>query len=151
MRGAPVEIAGAKVVVKGSVLEHVVDGGEERSSDGTDGLLRATLALQPEELRLVVAVFLSLGRPGALDQHGFQPRCALAQARTLAFSGAFVLTGAHPRPRHQIAGRLEAPHVAADLRKDRQCRQPADARDRGNLIVPAAKSTLITHPLPLHS
>jgi len=32
-----VEIAGAEVLVNGSVLEHVVDGGEQRSGDGANG------------------------------------------------------------------------------------------------------------------
>src|SRR5437763_509928 len=101
MRGALIEVVGAEVLMNGSVLEHVVDCSEDRSGHGADSLLRAAFAFQPVELRPVVAVFLSDGRPGALHQYGFQPRRTLAQARTLAFAGAFVLAGAHPRPAQQ--------------------------------------------------
>src|SRR5271165_6941568 len=110
-------MAGAKVAVIGSVLEHMVDGGEERCGDGANGFLRTALGLKPKELRLVVAVVLSLGRPGALHEHSLQPWSALAKASAFPLAGAFVLAGTHSGPGYQMARGLEAAHVGADLRK----------------------------------
>ena len=41
--------------MEGSVLEHVIGGGQDRSRHGADGFLRAASGLQAEELGLVVA------------------------------------------------------------------------------------------------
>src|SRR5438876_882311 len=71
--GAPIKVGAAEVVVLDAVFEDVVDGGEDRCGNGADGFLRSTLGLQPEELGSVVAVFLALGGPGALHQHGLEP------------------------------------------------------------------------------
>ena len=38
-RGALVEVIGTEILVAGSVLEHVIDGGEQRGSDRANGFL----------------------------------------------------------------------------------------------------------------
>src|SRR5260221_11679654 len=100
--GAVIEVSNAEVLVLGAVLEHVVDGGEQRGGDGADRLLRSASAAQSVELRFVVAVFLALRRPGALDEHGLEPGRTFAQARGFALAGALVVTGAQTRPGHEV-------------------------------------------------
>src|ERR1700730_5217435 len=62
---AAVEMVGAKVLMYGAVLQHVVDRGQHRSGDGANGFLFTAFGAQPVELRLAVAVPLAAGRPGA--------------------------------------------------------------------------------------
>jgi len=66
LRRSAVEVGDAQILVEGSVLEHVIDGGQDRSGHGADGFLRAAPRLQAEELGPVIAGFCSLGRPSAL-------------------------------------------------------------------------------------
>src|SRR6202021_977416 len=113
-RRAAVEMVAADVAMFGPVLQHVVDRGQHRGGDRADGLFRAVLAAQAVELRLVIAVFLTAGRPGALDQQSLQPRRALAKTRGIALAGAFVLTGTQTRPGEKMAGGGKPAHVAAD-------------------------------------
>jgi hypothetical protein len=40
---------GAEILVEGSVLEHVVDSGQDRSGHGADRFLRAASSLEAEE------------------------------------------------------------------------------------------------------
>src|SRR5689334_13201205 len=79
LRRAAIEIGGTEVVVFDAVLEDVIDCGEDRCGDGANGFLRPAPGLDPEELSSVVAVFGALGGPGALHEHGFEPRRPLAQ------------------------------------------------------------------------
>src|SRR5215216_5925261 len=123
-----IEVACAEVVVLGSVLEHVIDGGKDRGGDRADGFLRTAPVPQAEELGLVIAAFLADGRPRALDQHRLEPRRALAQARGLALAGALVLPRTHAGPGEQVPGGREAAHVAADLGENRWRRHRADPR-----------------------
>ena len=58
------EVVGAEVVVRGAVLEHVIDRRRERGGNGADCFLRRAPAAEPMELGTVVAVLLALGRPG---------------------------------------------------------------------------------------
>ena len=51
--GTAIEVGTAEVAVEGAVLDHVIDGGEERGGDGADGFLRPAPALQPEELSCI--------------------------------------------------------------------------------------------------
>src|SRR5580700_12325944 len=92
--------------------------------------LRTASGLQSIELRPVVAVFLPLGGPGALNEHGLQPGRTLAQAAAFAFARALVLSGTQPRPGDEMTGGRKAAHVAADLRNDRYRGQVADPRNR---------------------
>ena len=96
---ALVEVVDAEVLVGNAVLEDVIDGGQNRGGDGADGFLRAASGLQSIELRPIVAVFLPLGGPGALNEHGLQPGRTLAQAAAFALARALVLSGTQPRHR----------------------------------------------------
>ena len=140
--GAPIKVGAAEVVVLDAVFEDVVDGGEDRCGNGADGFLRSTLALQPEELGSVVAVFLALGGPGALHQHGLEPGGSLAQARRFALAGAFVLPRTQPGPGDEVPGGWKAAHVAADLGHDGGGRHGADARDCAQKLNQGAKRDL---------
>src|SRR3982074_881849 len=86
-----IEVVCAEVVVLGAVLEHVIDGGEDRGGDGADGFLRATPVTQAKELSLVVAALLADGGPGALDQHRLEPGRAPAHARGGSLAGTLGL------------------------------------------------------------
>src|ERR1700674_49991 len=102
-----IEVVAPEVVVFSAVFENMVDGREDRGGDGTDGFLRSTPALQPEELGFVIAVLLPLGRPGTLYEHRLQPGRPLAQARRFPLAGALVLTGAEASPGDQVPGGRE--------------------------------------------
>ena len=141
--GSMVEVGDAEILVEGSILEHVIDRSQDRGRDGADRFLRAAPGSQAQELRLVVAVVRPLGGPGALNQHGLQPRGALAQSGALALAGALVLAATEARPGDQMAGRGKAAHVRADLREDSERRQLSDPRDRGEELDQAGKSGLI--------
>src|SRR6266853_136925 len=140
--GAPIKVGGAKVMVLGTVFEDVVDGGEDRCRDSADGFLWPALALQPEELGSVVAVFLALGGPGALHQHGLEPGGSLAQARRFALASAFVLPRTQPGPGDEVPGGWKAVHVAADLGHDGGGRQGADSGDCAQKLDHGTKGDL---------
>src|ERR1700741_3710927 len=112
---AAVEMIGAKVLVMGAVLQHMIDRGEHRGGDGADGFLRSALGSEPSELRPVIAVFLARGCPGALDEDGLEPGRAFAQARGLALAGALVLARIHPCPCHQVSSGWKMTHPSADF------------------------------------
>ena len=50
--GPFVEVIGAKVVVEGSGLQHVIGGGQDRSGDGADRLFGAAAGAKAMKLRL---------------------------------------------------------------------------------------------------
>jgi len=73
-----VEAIDAKVLVVGSVLQHVMDGGQDRRRRGADRLLRAASGLQAGELAPVGLRPLGRPRPGRLHRRqaaslGVQP------------------------------------------------------------------------------
>src|SRR5262245_43123168 len=70
---ACIEVVGAEVLVHGSVLEHVIDGGEDRGGDGHDRLLDAGARADAVELRWEVAARCARRGPGALHQCGREP------------------------------------------------------------------------------
>ena len=45
--GASTEVVCAKVLIEGSVLKHMIEGGENGGGDGADGFLRPASAAQP--------------------------------------------------------------------------------------------------------
>src|SRR6516162_362766 len=104
VRRAPIEVVGTEVAMRRIGSQHVIDGGEDGSGDGTDGLLRSAPGFQPLELRHVIAVFPAFGGPCALYEHGLQPRCTLAQTRGFHLACTLVLTGAQPSPGEQMTG-----------------------------------------------
>src|SRR5689334_24533931 len=97
----------AEVLVGGAVAEHVPDRGEHRGGYGDDGLLRAATSLEPVVLAAQVRVLLVHGAPGALDEHGLEPWCALTDPRALPLASALVELRAQPSPRHEVRGGRE--------------------------------------------
>src|SRR6516225_9861152 len=63
---ASIEVMRAEVVIEGSCLQHLVDGSEDRGSDGANRLFGAAAGAQAMKLRLQVAGLLAGGGPGAL-------------------------------------------------------------------------------------
>src|SRR4051794_38098417 len=96
--GAVIEMVGAKILVPSTVREHVVDRGQHRSGHGTQCLLGATAAAQAMELSLKIAALLAGCGPGALDEHGLEPRGAFAQAGRPALARALVIARTKPGP-----------------------------------------------------
>src|SRR6516162_3967371 len=76
--GSGLKVIGAEVLIQGSILEHVVDRGEDGGSDGHDRLLGAAPRLDAQELGLQVAILLAYRRPGALHECGLEPWCTLS-------------------------------------------------------------------------
>src|ERR1700730_12239911 len=71
--GATVEVIGAEVLICGSVLEHVIDGGEEGSGDRHDCLLCPAPRLDAVELFAELAVLFPDRRPGRMHHCRLQP------------------------------------------------------------------------------
>src|SRR2546427_1247102 len=111
---AAVEMVRAKVAIVGTVVKHVVGGGEHRGGHGQDRFLGSAAALDPQELSAEVAVFLPSGGPRGLDPRGLEPGVARARAIGQAFAGALVQPGTEPRPRDEVGGAREAGHVETD-------------------------------------
>src|SRR5882724_4061185 len=149
--GAPIKVGAAEVMVFDAVFEDMVDGGEDRCGNGADSFLRPTLALQPEELGPVVAVFLALGGPGALHQHGLEPGGSLAQARRFALAGAFVVPRTQPGPGDEVPGGWKAAHIAADLGHDGAGRYGTDPGDRAQKLDQGTKGDLAAGRLRMHA
>ena len=125
--GAVIEVIGAEILVPSAVPEHVVDRGQHRS--GTQRLLGATAAAQAIELGLEIAALLAGCGPGALDEHGLEPRGAFAQAGGPALARALVIARTKPGPGQQMGRARKAAHITPDLRQNHPRRQGADARN----------------------
>ena len=97
-------MVGSKVLIKGAVAQHVIDGGEDRSGNSADGLLGPTAMAQALELGLQVADLLAAGSPGTLHERGLQPWRAFAQSCGAAFACTLVIAWAQAGPRDQMAG-----------------------------------------------
>ena len=78
-------------MVAGAILEHVIGGGEDGSRHSTDGLLCAAPSPQTVVLGLEVPSLPTASGSGALDQHGLEPRGALAEPGGAAFASALVI------------------------------------------------------------
>src|SRR3954453_3497516 len=103
--GAVVEMVGAEILVLSTGREHVVDRGQHRRGYGTQRLLGATTAAQAIELSLKIAALLAGCGPGALDEHGLEPRGAFAQAGRPALARALVIARTKPGPGQQMGRR----------------------------------------------
>src|SRR5215475_10691089 len=97
----------AEVVIHRAVLEHVVDGGQDRGDDSHDRLLGAAPGFDAMELGLQVAAFLFYRSPGALNRRGLKPIGALTLASGSTFAGALVITRTYASPRDEMCGRRE--------------------------------------------
>src|SRR5215212_6543931 len=112
------EVIGPKIAVIDAFLEHDVDGGEHGRGYRDDSLLGAAAGSEPVEQRLRIAGLDAHGRPGALDQQGLEPGCAMAHPRGAALACALVVAGAQAGPGNQMGRGRKAAHVKADLRQD---------------------------------
>src|SRR5215510_13547308 len=115
---AALEVIGAEVEIHLSLLQHVVDGGEDRGSDRHDRLLRTAPRPDVIELRAQVGVFLPHRRPGTLYQRGLEPRRTLAQAIGATLAGGLVVARTDAGPGDEMAVGWEAAHVDAGLGDD---------------------------------
>src|SRR6516162_4779541 len=113
--GSGLKVIGAEVLIQGSVLEHVIDCGEDGGADGHDGLLRAAPRLDAQELGLQVAILLAHRGPCALHQRGFEPGGTFTHAIRSALVGALVVARTHTGPGDEMAFGRELAHVSADL------------------------------------
>src|SRR5882762_3852045 len=78
--GTAVEMVGTEILIDGSVLEHVVDGGENGGGNGTDGFLRPAAATQAQVLSLAIASLFVFGRLGTLNQGRLKPLRKIGRA-----------------------------------------------------------------------
>jgi hypothetical protein len=92
--GTMVEMVVTKVVIAGTVLEHVVYGGKDRSGDGADSFFGTTPGSDSMELGLEIATLLAHSCPAALDQGCLEPRGALSHASGTPLPGALIVLGA---------------------------------------------------------
>src|SRR5215467_2127998 len=93
------EVVGAEVLVTSAVGQHVIGGLQDRCRDRDDGFLWTTPGLEPQVLRLEVAVLLFGRCVSALHKDWLQPGRPLLDACGAALSGALVQTGDKARPR----------------------------------------------------
>jgi hypothetical protein len=127
--GSVLKVIGAEVLIQGSILEHVIDCGEDGSSDGHDRLLRAAPRLEPQELGLQITAFLAHSRPGALHECGLEPRGTLSQTIGSTFTGALVVARTETGPRDEMALGWETAHVGANLGDDKLRADVSNAGD----------------------
>src|SRR5215469_5980414 len=148
--GTAVEVIGAKILVRGSVLEHMVDGGEDRGGDGADRFLRPAPSEQAAELSLQIASLLVLGRLRALDERGLEPLGALAQAGGSPFARALIVAWRQSGPRDEMTHSGESAHIEADLGDDDFRAERAHARDGAHEFDGSAKGREVGVHLAVH-
>src|SRR5262249_29875830 len=100
--GVGIEVVGTEVLIHRSVLEHVIDGREDRSRNGNNSLLGAAAASDAVVLGLEITALLARRRPGALHQGGLEPGRAFANARGAALARALVAPRADASPGDQV-------------------------------------------------
>jgi hypothetical protein len=66
-------MVGTEILELRTVLEHVVDGREQRGRNRTGRLLCTSAPAKAEELCVEVAAFFACGRLSTLDQQGLEP------------------------------------------------------------------------------
>jgi hypothetical protein len=86
----------SEILIAVAVLEHEVDGSEERSGDGADGLILAAPGTNALILSLKIAALLARRCPAALDQGGLEPWSSLAHAGGAPLAGTLIVLGAQP-------------------------------------------------------
>src|SRR6266480_2667296 len=67
------EVVAAEVVVVDLAQQDVIGGGEDKSRDGDDGLLRPAASLEAQKLGSEVGAVFADGGPRGLDESGFEP------------------------------------------------------------------------------
>src|SRR2546427_4930282 len=112
---ASVEVIAAEVGIVDTASQHVVGGGEDRSRDCNDRLLRATAGFEAQKLGTKVCVVLADGGPRGLNEGRLQPRIPAERPGRAPLAGAFVLPGREPGPRPEVTGGGKAAHVDAQF------------------------------------
>jgi hypothetical protein len=100
--GPAIEVVAAQILIHRSILEHVIDGGEDRGGDREDRLLLAAASHDAGELRLQIAVLLFDGCPGALHQGGLEPDGALAYAIGSTLASTLVVARTKTSPGEEM-------------------------------------------------
>jgi hypothetical protein len=113
--GAAVEVTRAKAPIGGSVLEHVVDGGEDGSGDSHDCLLCSAARRDAVELGAQIAALLVDSRPCGLNQCRLWPGRSFAQAIGATLARTLVVARTDADSRDEMADRGKAAHVEPDL------------------------------------
>src|SRR5580692_4909458 len=83
--------AGSKVLVEGSILQHMIGSRQDRSGDSTNRLLVAATRAQAMILRLEIAGLLAGGGPGTLNEGGLEPRRSFAHSGGAALAGTLIV------------------------------------------------------------
>src|SRR5262249_41036672 len=124
---ALLEIAGAEGDVLAVMFKEGPDDRQDAVSDGDERAFLAATRGHMVELAVEGGVFRVRNRVCSLGQASAQPLVALAGLAALAFAGAFVVAGAHRRPRREMGCCWEAFDVGADLGQQHLRRAAADA------------------------
>src|SRR6266704_2373300 len=95
------------------------------------------------ELGLKVAGLLTGGGPGALDEAGLEPGCALAHAIGSPLAGALVVPGTQTGPGDEMAIGGEAAHIRADLGHDGAGAEVADPGIVVKMVIAARKGSTL--------
>jgi hypothetical protein len=127
---AALEVGGPEVVIVLVVAQHVVGGGEHGGGHRDNGLHRPAALLEAQELGAQVPLAASHRGPGALNEHGLEPRRPFAEAGGAVLARTRVLARTQARLGNQVPHAGEAGHVRADLRDEDLCCRRAHAGDR---------------------
>jgi hypothetical protein len=94
--GAAIEMVRTEVLKLRAVLEHVVNGREQRGRNRTGRLLWTSAPAKAEELCIEVAAFPACSRLGTLDQQGLEPGGAFSQTGGTALAGTLIVAWTQP-------------------------------------------------------
>src|SRR5262249_21705650 len=89
--GAAIEMVRTEILKLRAVVEHVVDGREQRGCNRAGRLLCTSAPAKAEELCVEVAAFFARGRLGTLDQQGLEPGGTFSQTGGTALAGTLIV------------------------------------------------------------
>src|SRR5271169_4380628 len=72
------EIERSEIAVRHPIAQAIIGDGKNGGGHCDDGFLWSTPGAEPDELRVEIVVLVAARRPGALHQHGFEPRGSVA-------------------------------------------------------------------------
>jgi hypothetical protein len=101
--GAAIEMVRTEVLKLRAVLEHVVNGREQRGRNRTGRLLWTSAPAKAEELCIEVAAFPACSRLGTLDQQGLEPGGAFSQTGGTALAGTLIVAWTQPGPGQEVS------------------------------------------------
>lgn len=110
------EVVRAEVVVGLLITQDMVGTDQDTVGHRHDRFGPTAAAGETGELGAKVAILGAGSRPGDLTEGSAEPGVALGGLATEALAAALLVAGADTRPRGQMFGRGEAPHVRADFR-----------------------------------